>query len=107
MLLEKHNKEKRKMNILERIADARGEQWFGGIFLSAITAGLILAFVAFSADHSIRCYYLANKGTDAGISYNIMADVDWRADLKTFTNSDARLTLSVFSTMKQCAAKES
>ncbi len=90
-------------NLLNRIMNADGVQWFGFVTLLFFAAICWMILAAITADHKVRCYYLHSQHTNAGIAYRIMSDVDWMEDRMAYTTADGNEALEVISGLKQCA----
>jgi len=48
------------------------------------------------ADRPVRAYYLTSVPTSAGISYQIMTDIDWCDDRLAFSTPDYKVAIEVF-----------
>lgn len=93
-------------DFIKGVTRAGGEQWMGFIFLLALSSLLFTGVYALTSDHSVRCYYLKTTSTQAGLSYQIRSDIDWAEDKTAFASADEDKTLSVLSSLKQCASKQ-
>ena len=79
-----------------------GESWFGLLLWMGIAGIMLIVFNLITADKMVRCYYLSSVGTSAGVSYKIIADIDYADDPTAFSSHDHKATMEVFGKLPQC-----
>ena len=90
---------------IRNILNASGEQWLGFLVLAAIASLITLLSTSIFMDHKVRCHYLQTSAGQGGLVYKIISDINWQADETAFKSNNEDKTLSVLSTLKQCAPK--
>ena len=89
---------------LNGIVRVTGDQWFGFLVICFCAAVSVLVINLAYQDHKVRCYYMKTYSTNAGLAYQVMGDVDWSEDIKSFSTPDPDKALSVIGNLKQCAS---
>ncbi len=93
-------------NVVRSLGNASGEQWLGFLCLSAFSFCMVIALIAMTSDHKIRCYYFETKATVAGLAYLVKSDVNWSEDLIAFSSPDPTETASFMKGELQCPARQ-
>ena len=96
----------RKSNtILEDIADATSDQWFGFIFLSLVVFLAFMLIAVTVSKKDIECHY-----TDIGlvehssqINYKMMGFIDWSFDKTVVSTANKEEFYELTSNLKLCA----
>lgn len=86
--------------IKDKLKRATWEDVFMFLFCTLLTGAIVFLGLVVISDHSVKGYYLATEPTQAGVAYQVKADIPYQEDPVAFSSPDPNSALNVYAILQ-------